>query len=367
MLHGGGNTTGFLADTWTWNGTVWTQKIVANAPPPRFGAAMVYDTVRQVVVLFGGFVPSGQDTNDLWEWNGSSWTQRVVLNAPSPRGAHRMVFDEARGVTVLYGGYSTPSTSTVSDTWTWDGTAWSAGPNPGGPGSLCDNLFVYDSNRQRTVLFGGLRIAAAVQTDLAQTWEWDGTVWSQRTPATSPSARSSMANGFVPSGAGRVVCAGGATSTGTQFGTTFAMQPTTPATVQSFGTGCPTTAGAVQLNAVSMPYAGSSFVHEVAGGPQLSFVGVIAIGLSNTTWSGLALPFPLATIGAPGCDLLVSPDVLITLLLNNGAGSLTWPLPAQPGLVGQQFFTQGVILDPLSPLAFQIGASSGRRFTIGAL
>ena len=89
----------------------------------RFGAAMAYDKQRQVVVLFGGFVPSGQDAADTWEWNGVTWTQRTPAGSlPVPRGAHRMVYDEARGQTVMVGGYRTPQQSTLSDTWLWNGT-----------------------------------------------------------------------------------------------------------------------------------------------------------------------------------------------------------------------------------------------------
>ncbi len=367
VLFGGGGTgiNLFLADTWTWNGTTWTLKSTPSAPSPRFGAAMAYDSVRQVVVMFGGYVPSGLDTGDVWEWDGAAWTQRT-FPAPSPlaRGSHRMVFDVARAQTVLYGGFTTPGQTTLADTWLWDGTAWTQGAS--GPGSLCDQLFVYDDHRQRTVLFGGLRITGAVFVDLALTWEWNGTAWTQRSPTSSPAGRSAMACGFSSTAPSRVLSGGGTTSTGTQFGTTFALQPTTPATVSSFGIGCPSTAGPVSLNPVSMPYVGSDFVHEIGGASPSTFVGLIAFGLSNTLWSGLALPLDLTVIGAPGCSVLVSVDVAVVTILNNGAGTVSWSLPNQPSLIGQSFFTQGILLDPQSPLAFQIGASSGRQFTIGS-
>lgn len=366
VMFGGGAGTGgntFLNETWTWDGTNWTQRFPTTVPGPRFGAAMAYDSLRQVVVMHGGFVQSGLDTGDLWEWNGTDWTQRTPAGGPSARGAHRMVFDATRGFTLLYGGYSTPGQTTLADTWIWDGNSWTAGP--GGPGSLCDQLFVHDSHRQRVVLFGGLRITGPSLIDLNATWEWNGIAWTPRTTATPPSGRSSMACGFDPV-SGRILSGGGGTSGGTQFGTTFALRPTSPATVTSFGTGCPTTGGPVQLNALSMPYVGGAFEHQIAGGPPLGFVGLLAFGGSNTTWNGLPLPLDLTVLGAPGCQALVSPDVLLTVLLNAGAGSVTWNLPNVPSFVGQSFFTQAVILDPQSPLAFQIGASSGRQFTIGA-
>ncbi len=365
VLFGGGATPGqFFNDTWTWDGTVWTQRTPTTVPPVRHGASMAYDSVRQVVVMFGGFVQSGQDLGDCWEWNGTNWTQRTFTGGPSPRGAHRMVFDEARGQTVLYGGYRTPQQSTVADTWLWDGTSWT--PGAGGPGSLCDQLFVYDRHRSRVVLWGGLRIQNLVLTDLSATYEWNGTAWTQRFPAGAPTARSAMAAGFAPWPVGRVLCGGGAQNTGTQFGSTFALVPTAPATELEFGNGCPTTAGAVDLAAVSLPYVGTDFVHEIRNAPPVAFVGLIAFGLSDQFWSGVPLPLDLTLAGAPGCSVLVSPDVLLVTLLNNGTGGLTWSLPNQQSLVGLTFFTQALVLDPLLPLAFQIGSSSGRRFTIGA-
>ena len=35
---------------------------------------MAFDSARKVTVLFGG----GSYNGDTWEWNGSAWTQRVV-------------------------------------------------------------------------------------------------------------------------------------------------------------------------------------------------------------------------------------------------------------------------------------------------
>lgn len=365
VLFGGGfGTSTFLGDTWTWNGTAWTQKSPATSPSVRFGAAMCFDSVRQVVVLFGGFVPSGQDNNETWEWDGLNWTLRAPVGpSPIPRGAHRMAYDQARAVSVLYGGFSTPQAATVGDTWTWDGSSWSQGAS--GPGTLCDQLFVYDSHRQRVVLFGGLRILGPSLTDLGATWEWNGAAWTQRFPAVSPSARSSMANGFSPASPGRILSGGGVAG-GTQFGTTFSMQPTSQATVTSFGAGCPSSVGPVGLVARSMPYIGGDFVHEINGASASTVIGVIVFGTSNTIWAGLPLPLSLAAAGAPGCSVLVSVDVTSVAILNNGVGNVTWSLPNLASAVGLQFFTQAVVFDPALAQPFQIGASSGRQFVIGS-
>jgi hypothetical protein len=65
-----GTTSGTLGDTWTWNGTTWTQKLPAASPSPRSNPGLAYDTFRGVVVLFGG-ANTGY-LSDTWEWNGTT-------------------------------------------------------------------------------------------------------------------------------------------------------------------------------------------------------------------------------------------------------------------------------------------------------
>ena len=57
----GGITTGNakLADTWTWNGSTWTQQSPATSPSARYSTSMAYDSATGNVVLFGGFDSTG--------------------------------------------------------------------------------------------------------------------------------------------------------------------------------------------------------------------------------------------------------------------------------------------------------------------
>jgi hypothetical protein len=119
-------------DTWEWNGAKW-KRVSTTGPSPRQSRALVYDSAREVTVLFGGFVCGAAAPDnfveDTWEWDGGTWTQ-VATSGPSPRVAP-MVYDSARGVSVLFGGVGS---SELSDTWEWDGERWtqvsSTGPGP---------------------------------------------------------------------------------------------------------------------------------------------------------------------------------------------------------------------------------------------
>src|SRR5207253_1198099 len=77
VLFGGYNIAS--GETWEWNGTAWTQRMISG-PSARYGHAVAYDTARGVIVLFGGHVGSfpGAANDETWEWNGTIWTQRLV-------------------------------------------------------------------------------------------------------------------------------------------------------------------------------------------------------------------------------------------------------------------------------------------------
>jgi len=64
--------------TWTWGGSAWTGRSPATSPPALFNAAMAYDAATRTVVLFGGFGGLGDrgPLNDTWTWNGTTWTQQ---------------------------------------------------------------------------------------------------------------------------------------------------------------------------------------------------------------------------------------------------------------------------------------------------
>ena len=75
---------------------------------------------------------------------------------------------------------------------------------------------VFDPQRGRAVLFGGY-----TNTWINETWEWDGSDWLQRTPATSPSARVYLENAFAFDGVRGVPILFGGLVGSTVFGDTW--------------------------------------------------------------------------------------------------------------------------------------------------
>ncbi|HWL92733.1 MAG TPA: cellulase family glycosylhydrolase [Phycisphaerae bacterium] len=193
VLYGG--LAEFIADpsaseTWTWDGGNWTQVIPAASPGARVGHAMAYDTVRDVIVLFGGF-SEPEHREETWEWDGAAanWTLKPTDSAPSARLNPAMAYDGARGVVLLFGGEVGGEPN--RETWTWDGGAWTQLSPVNSPSARFSHAMIYDPNRRVILLFGGGDIQADVATD--EMWEWDGTNWSQISGGTRPGARNNFA------------------------------------------------------------------------------------------------------------------------------------------------------------------------------
>jgi cysteine-rich repeat protein len=202
-----------LGDTWEWNGSGWLDVTPAtNNPPPRDNGAMAYDAARRRVVLFGG--SSGvASLNDTWEWDGNEWrnvTPPLAADSPGARESHRIAYDAARERIVLFGGRDAATGQASNQTWEWNGSVWTnVTPASGNPPARTLHALAYDPVRGRVVLFGGVAGSRA-----ADTWEWNGTSWTNVTPASgNPVARFGHALAFDANRA-RVVLHAGNTAAG---------------------------------------------------------------------------------------------------------------------------------------------------------
>ena len=111
-----------------------------------------------------------------------------------------MAYDATRGRVVLFGGLDG---NFRNDTWEWDGSTWSELSPPGSPSPRYGHAMAYNSVRGRVILFGGND-----GRDCDDTWEWDGSTWSELSPPGSPSPRSGHAMAYN-SARGRIVLFGG--------------------------------------------------------------------------------------------------------------------------------------------------------------
>jgi hypothetical protein len=204
-------------DTWEWDGSTWTSVAVEASGPPRYSSGLAYDPARQRT-----FVAASADT---WTWDGTSWghvtpatyeatgtlvhdgqtaaeggagprllavsgsqawtwtgTDWVTTTGPSVSHAWRAVFDTARRRVVLF-----DPNATSQPLLEWTGSAWIEPALVGTtPSRRSSAAIAFDSERGRTVLFGGMGCGTVCQ----DSWEWDGTRWRNVTPpGTKPAAR----------------------------------------------------------------------------------------------------------------------------------------------------------------------------------
>jgi hypothetical protein len=204
VLFGGASGSNLLADTWTWDGTEWTQ-VADTGPAARSGHALAYDDARQRVVLFGGRI-AANPLGNTWEWDGTEWTQ-VQDVGPAARLAHAMAFDSTASRVVLFGGAGANGAG-LNDTWLWDGTAWTqaadTGPDPRAVSAMVASTTI--------VLFGGVNsidssFPSANRIIYGDSWRWDGKAWTE-VQDIGPAPRWGHGMAFR-SDAGRIVLVGG--------------------------------------------------------------------------------------------------------------------------------------------------------------
>ncbi len=218
----GGQRIVYFGDTWTFDGSRWTQLDSTAAPmsgmrlfvdaarqvrsmggfdgaamsvlrtlvngtwrvddsPPELRAAepgVAYDRQRQRIVLFGGSVDRNTMIEDTWEHDGTRWT-RLGLASPPARSAHMMAYDARRNRVVMLGGIGVgrgnQPPGDLGDLWEFDGAVWEERTVSGGPSPRHSAGIAYDSRRGRTVIYGGINSSGR----LGDTWSWDGTRWLQ--------------------------------------------------------------------------------------------------------------------------------------------------------------------------------------------
>ena len=216
VLFGGIDDTTLDADTWTWDGAAWQMLTPAHNPGLLDGHAMAYDAAHDQVVLFGGSPQSGDPSNATWIWNGQDWLQISPQHSPAARVNHAMAYNPDTGRTVLFGGTTllnnqgALSFPDLADTWDWDGTDWTQKTVATAPPARDGATMAYDAARKEMVLFGGGQniYSATGEIFFNDTWAWDGTQWQQKATAVMPSPRYAPRMAFDPA-LGQIVLIGG--------------------------------------------------------------------------------------------------------------------------------------------------------------
>ena len=164
----------------------WQLIDISNSPSARYTHGMAYDSRRDRMVMFGGSNKTNSHLGDTWEFAGGDWLQIIPANSPPGRVniSQAMVYDSQRGKTVLFGGK--PDSDRLDDTWEYDGINWVKIPISYPPPARDGHSLVYDDTRHLTVMFGGYNHTNPFMND---TWEYDGSDWTEVQPLQSPPGR----------------------------------------------------------------------------------------------------------------------------------------------------------------------------------
>jgi CARDB len=167
-----------------------------------------------------------------------------------------MAFDPILGRTVLFGGRGT---GRLGDTWEWDGSNWTQESPSSAPFPRFFQSMAFDAQLGKTILFGGDYIRPYALGPSNDTWEFDGSQWIQDWTSSAPSPRAGQALVFDLSRS-RVVLFGGTDETFSdpffndtwELGTGIITPPGSPAT--TFNPSSPGF-GSVSVGVTSAPIA----------------------------------------------------------------------------------------------------------------
>jgi PKD repeat protein len=177
----------------------WLRASPATSPLAREGAALAQ--FGSTDVLFGGD-DGVAALGDTWTWNGTTWTAGPLVG-PAARTHASIAYYPDANVVVVFGGCPTAVLGCplpLGDIWTWNGTAWTQVTTSGAAPSARTGASIAYKNGQ-LVVFGGFDGTAYLNETWALKYNTSSPHWAWTQLAVSaPSIRAYAAGGTDASG-----------------------------------------------------------------------------------------------------------------------------------------------------------------------
>jgi hypothetical protein len=180
-----------LTDTWVLHGRRWAERHPAVHPPAMTEELMVFDARTQTCVLVGlsaatfGTGSAVDPSAQTWVWDGRSWTRFSDLRFSSVENLQGLAADPTTGHALLLTAPNVPSSGI--QTWTWDGHVWTSRQHTDPFPDRATGLSLATISRPAPAGRGPGVLAIFGTTSGSETWFWDGAAWSrQATGATPP-------------------------------------------------------------------------------------------------------------------------------------------------------------------------------------
>ena len=335
--------------------------IHANGTPPmgRYGHTMVYDPVRDRMLVFGGN-PSAYDPESVWALSLAgtpTWSELTPSGTPPPsRYGHIAMYDPVGDRMLVFGGaYGT--TVYNNDVWSLSlsGTpAWTLlTPSGDPPPARLGASAVYDSKRQRLVLFGGTSTwrTSYAGLCLSDVWELSLTgplAWTPIvTGGTGPTARA-FHSATYDAGRDEMVVFGGADSSYKRDA--FALSFTGPATWSSITTPGVTPEARGWSTLVRDPVRKRDIVFGGLSSGPLSDLWVLTRDVTPA-WTALPASNPYFLAGRCGASMILDSahDRLVLFGGFDATGHVLgdlWEWPLAPGQSPRPLFAEGTAPSP---------------------
>jgi hypothetical protein len=173
-------------ETWTWDGTTWSELQARSGLPAYSGLHMAYDAATKSIVLVLHTL-RGLET---WTWSGSTWTHRDSVRVLPYFEGSAMAYDAATSQVILFEGDNLErGVRTYRYTWTWNGTSWRQRHPRHSPQAPLWSAMTYDPQLQQLLLFGGATSYGPHGHVVNSTWAWNGITWIRLHQSVSPPAR----------------------------------------------------------------------------------------------------------------------------------------------------------------------------------
>ena len=170
------------------NDKSWTIKTSSSRPRARTGHSMVYDSMHDQVILFGGMYINLNNDNEIWVYNftDNTWINMNPTTRPSSRWDHSMVYDSTHDQVILFGGYDDDFDD---ETWIYNFTdnSWTNMNPATRPSTRDSHSMVYDSTHDQVILFGGYKHGGNDETWI---YNFTDNSWTNMNPATKPGVMS---------------------------------------------------------------------------------------------------------------------------------------------------------------------------------
>lgn len=180
-------------DTWAYDygNNTWIEMKPIKHPSNRDSCVMVYDSMSDRIILFGGWKKTGGGLyNDTWgyDYNNNTWSNLTPKKSPPARVDPSMSYNSKSDRIIMFGG--TQTLVPFGDTWIYDynNNTWIEIKPSRSPPARWGQAMAYDSESDRIILFSGNTWGGSPPNDV---WEYNfnSNNWTDITPNTRPVAR----------------------------------------------------------------------------------------------------------------------------------------------------------------------------------